>query len=96
MTSAASWPLPGRPTPLVIDGRTDADRALLVPRGELVRGCADALAERLARLPAGVARVDLDMSGVHFMDSAGLDFLEVLRDHARRRQVRVTATRWNG
>ena len=26
MTSAASWPLPGRPTPLVIDGRTDADR----------------------------------------------------------------------
>ncbi len=29
----------------------DADRALLTPRGELVRGCAQLLAERLAGLP---------------------------------------------
>ncbi|GAA2280059.1 hypothetical protein GCM10010415_55790 [Streptomyces atrovirens] len=81
---------------MVIGGRMDADRALLTPRGELVRGCAQALAEKLARLPAGTARVDVDMSGVYFMDTAGLEFLEVLRDHGRRRSVPVTATRWNG
>ncbi|WP_030859677.1 ANTAR domain-containing response regulator [Streptomyces sp. NRRL S-37] len=96
MSSAASLPPPGRLNTLVIGGRTDADRALLTPRGELVRGCAQALAEKLAGLPAGTARVDVDMSGVYFMDTAGLDFLEVLRDHGRRWSVPVTATRWNG
>ncbi|MFF8030785.1 MULTISPECIES: ANTAR domain-containing response regulator [unclassified Streptomyces] len=96
MTSAASFPLPDGRHPLVIDARVDADRALLTPRGELVRGCAQALAVKLAQLPAGTARVDLDMSGVHFMDTAGLDFLEVLRDHGHRRSVPVTATQWNG
>ncbi|MFF1272879.1 ANTAR domain-containing response regulator [Streptomyces marokkonensis] len=74
----------------------DADRALLTPRGDLVRGSAEALAQKLAQLPAGTARIDLDMSGVHFMDTAGLEFLEVLRDHGRRRSLPVTATRWNG
>lgn len=74
----------------------DADRALLTPRGELVRGCAQTLAAKLAELPAGTARVDLDMSGVHFMDTAGLEFLEVLRDHARRRSMPVTTSRWSG
>jgi len=81
---------------LVIGGRTDAGRALLTPRGELVRGCAQVLAAKLAELPAGTARVDVDMSGVYFMDTGGLEFLEVLRDHGRRRSVPVTATRWNG
>ncbi|WP_406727663.1 ANTAR domain-containing protein [Streptomyces sp. GD-15H] len=96
MTSAAPSPSSGRHSPLVIGGRVDAGRALLTPRGELVRGCADILAEKLARLPARTARVDLDMSGVHFMDAAGLRFLDVLRDHGRRRSVPVTATGWNG
>lgn len=96
MTSAASLPLPGRPDTLVIGGRTDAGRALLTPRGELVRGCARALAEKLAQLPPDTTRVDVDMSGVYFMDTAGLEFLEVLRDHGRRRSMPVTATRWNG
>ncbi|MEZ3179823.1 ANTAR domain-containing protein [Streptomyces pimonensis] len=96
MTSEASLPLPGRPATLVIGGRTDAGRALLTPCGELVRGCAQALAEKLARLPDGTARVDVDMSGVYFMDTAGLEFLEVLRDHGRRRSVTVTATHWKG
>ncbi|MEU2897748.1 ANTAR domain-containing protein [Streptomyces sp. NPDC088106] len=96
MTSAASRPFPGRQDTLVIGGRMDADRALLTPRGELVRGSARTLAEKLDTLPSGTARVDLDMSGVYFMDTAGLEFLEVLRDHSRRRSVPVTATRWNG
>ncbi|CAL9571284.1 ANTAR domain-containing protein [Streptomyces sp. Tu 3180] len=96
MTSAAPLPFPGRTNTLVIGGRMDGDRALLTPRGELVHGCADVLTEKLARLPADTARVELDMSGVHFMDTAGLEFLEVLRDHGRRRSIPVKATRWNG
>ncbi|WAX80230.1 ANTAR domain-containing protein [Streptomyces sp. KMM 9044] len=74
----------------------DGNRALLTPRGELVHGSADALARKLAQLPARAARVDLDMSGVRFMDTAGLRFLDVLRDHGSRRSVPVTATRWSG
>ncbi|MER7488434.1 ANTAR domain-containing protein [Streptomyces sp. NPDC126497] len=96
MTFAAPLPLLGRLDTLVIGAHTDAGRALLAPRGELVRGCAQALAEKLARLPAGTARVDVDMSGVHFMDTAGLEFLEVLRDHGRKRSVPVTTVRWSG
>ncbi|MEF9903644.1 ANTAR domain-containing protein [Streptomyces sp. P9-A2] len=89
-------PLPGRRGTLVIGERMEADRALLTPRGELVHGCADVLARKLAQLPARTARVDLDMSGVRFMDTAGLRFLEVLRDHGRLRSVPVTATGWTG
>ncbi|BFO21249.1 hypothetical protein SHKM778_76370 [Streptomyces sp. KM77-8] len=81
---------------MFIGCRTDADRALLTPRGELVRGGARILAAKLTELPAGTARVDADMSGVSFMDTAGLEFLEVLREHGRRRSVPVTATRWTG
>ncbi|MER5839850.1 ANTAR domain-containing protein [Streptomyces prasinus] len=74
----------------------DADRALLTPRGELVHGCADVLAGKLSRLPARTGRIDLDMSGVRFMDTAGLRFLDVLRAHGRLRSVPVTATGWTG
>ncbi|MBD9735795.1 ANTAR domain-containing protein [Streptomyces sp. H28] len=97
MTSAATPPpLSGRLNTLVIGGRTDAEGTLLTPRGELVEGCAEILAETLDALPADSVRIDLDMSGVHFMDTAGLRFLDVLRAHAHRRSVPVTATRWNG
>ncbi|MEV0240661.1 ANTAR domain-containing protein [Streptomyces sp. NPDC050674] len=96
MTSAASPHLTGGLDTLVISGRVDADRAELTPRGELVHGCADVLGRTLADLPATVTRVDLDMGGVHFMDTAGLQFLDVLADHGRRRFRTVTATNWNG
>ncbi|KMS81415.1 hypothetical protein ACH49_02725 [Streptomyces leeuwenhoekii] len=96
MTSAAPPRLAGRLTTLVIEARVDGHRALLSPRGELVHGCADVLAEALARLPAGIERVDLDMAGVAFIDTAGLQFLDVLNDHSHRRAVPVTATNWNG
>ncbi|GAA2449940.1 ANTAR domain-containing protein [Streptomyces glaucus] len=95
MTSAAPS-LAGRLNTLVIDSHVDADQARLVPRGELVHGCTDVLAGTLGRLPAGVRRVDLDMGGVVFMDTAGLQFLDVLGDYGRRRSVPVTATNWNG
>ncbi|MEG8275573.1 ANTAR domain-containing protein [Streptomyces sp. AHA2] len=96
MTSAASSHLTGGLSTLVISGRVDADHAVLAPRGELVHGCAETLAKVLADLPAGVTRVDLDMGDVHFMDTAGLQFLEVLRECAGQRALTVTATNWNG
>ncbi|WLW55327.1 ANTAR domain-containing protein [Streptomyces sp. YU58] len=100
MTSAAHTPLAGRattgPEALVIDGRVDVDRAVLAPRGELVRGCADVLAVKLAELPSGVRRIELDMSGVEFMDTAGLAFLEHLGDHGVSHGIEVTAGNWSG
>ncbi|MEU6550218.1 ANTAR domain-containing protein [Streptomyces sp. NPDC046915] len=96
MTSAARAPLSRRPATLVIESCTEPDRALLTPHGELVRGCADILASTLAALPAGVFRVELDMSAVVFMDTAGLEFLEVLNGYGRHHGVPVSATAWNG
>lgn len=96
MTSAARAPLSRRPATLVIDSRTETDRALLTPHGELVHGCADILATALAALPTGVERVELDMSAVDFMDTAGLELLELLHAYGRYHGVPVSATAWNG
>ncbi|AKZ55561.1 hypothetical protein SAM23877_2512 [Streptomyces ambofaciens ATCC 23877] len=96
MTPAAPPRLAGQPATLVIDGRVDTGRALLLPRGELVHGCADILAEALAALPADIERVEVDMDGVVFMDTAGLQFLECLDGYGHRQEVPVTATNWRG
>ncbi|MEU0069891.1 ANTAR domain-containing protein [Streptomyces sp. NPDC006332] len=96
MTSAAHTPLEGRADTLVIESRVDAGRAVLAPRGELVRGCADVLAGKLAELPADVGLVELDMTGVDFMDTAGLQFLETLGDFAQLHGVPVTTVNWDG
>ncbi|MBQ1099983.1 ANTAR domain-containing protein [Streptomyces sp. b94] len=96
MTPAAPPRLAGTPATLAIDGRVHAGRASLVPRGELVHGCVDILAEALATLPADVERVDLDMGGVRFMDTAGLRFLDLLGGYSHRQAVRATATNWHG
>ncbi|MFJ8144400.1 ANTAR domain-containing protein [Streptomyces sp. NPDC096048] len=96
MTPSAPPRLAGRPATLVIDGQVDAGRALLVPRGELVHGCADILAEALAALPADIDRVDLDMGDVVFMDTAGLRFLDLLGGYSHRQAVPATATNWHG
>ncbi|WP_030606166.1 ANTAR domain-containing response regulator [Streptomyces fulvoviolaceus] len=96
MTSAAArTPLAGRLDALVIDGRVDAGRAVLTPRGELVHGCAGTLAGTLAELPADIRRVEVDMTGVTFMDTAGLQFLELLDDYSRYHRTPVRAVRWN-
>ncbi|MGA5899982.1 ANTAR domain-containing protein [Streptomyces venetus] len=96
MTTAASPHLTGGLNPLVISGRVDAERAELTPRGELVHGCAETLARTLAELPHTITRVDLDMRDVHFMDTAGLQFLDMLGDYGRQRSLTVTTTNWNG
>lgn len=94
MTSAAQAAHTGRLNALVVGGRTEQGRALLDARGELVLGCTDTLVEALAALPAGVVRVELDVSGVSFMDTAGLESLDVLSAYGRRRGVPVAATGW--
>ncbi|MFF4060070.1 ANTAR domain-containing protein [Streptomyces sp. NPDC001668] len=94
MSSATHTSFAGRLDTLTIDSGMDGGRALLVACGDLMHGCADTLARTLARLPDGIVRVDLDMRGVAFMDTAGLRFLEVLDTYGRRRRVRVAATGW--
>ncbi|MCL6667272.1 MULTISPECIES: ANTAR domain-containing protein [Streptomyces] len=96
MTSVVHTPLGGKPNTLVIDGRVEEDRAVLTARGELVHGCTDVLSTALEGLPAHVRRVDLDMTGVVFMDTAGLQFLERLGAFGRRREVPVRSRHWNG
>ncbi|MFG2321457.1 ANTAR domain-containing protein [Streptomyces sp. NPDC048568] len=96
MTSTAPPRLAGRPAFLVIDGRVTAGRALLVARGRLVHGCTDILAEALAALPAGVSRLDLDMSDVEFMDPGGLRFLDLLGGYSHREAVPATTANWRG
>ncbi|WP_030239247.1 ANTAR domain-containing response regulator [Streptomyces sp. NRRL S-455] len=96
MTSAASPHLTGGSNPLLISGRVCAERAELTPRGEFVHGCAEALARALEELPNTVTRVDLDMGDVHFMDTAGLEFLDVLSDYGRQRSLTITTSNWNG
>ncbi|KKD02599.1 ANTAR domain-containing response regulator [Streptomyces sp. WM6386] len=96
MIPAAHTSLTGRLNTLVIDGCTDAGRAELRPRGELVHGCAKVLEETLTALPDGVRKVELDMAAVVFMDTGGLQFLEVLDAYSHRRRIPVAATRWTG
>ncbi|MFK0118518.1 ANTAR domain-containing protein [Streptomyces sp. NPDC090994] len=95
MTSAAPR-LTDRPADLVIECRVAEERALLVPRGELVQGCTELLAEALAGLPPGTGRVDVDMRHVVFMDTAGLQFLDLLDGHGHRGTLTVTTGHWRG
>ncbi|UOG84574.1 ANTAR domain-containing protein [Streptomyces sp. CB09030] len=74
----------------------DAGRALLVPRGRLTHGCAGVLADTLVALPAGVGRLELDMSAVHFMDRAGLRFPDLLGGYSHRQSVPATTANWRG
>ncbi|MFI0233027.1 ANTAR domain-containing protein [Streptomyces sp. NPDC017086] len=96
MTTAARAPRDGRPEPLTVDARAEGGRTLLRARGELVQGCTDLLAAALAALPPDTARVDLDVTGVVFVDTAGLAVLDTLRAYGRRRGVPVAATGWRG
>lgn len=96
MIPAADAPRTGRPAGPVIEGRTEEGRARLTVRGELVLGCAGTLAATLDALPAGVGRVELDVAGVSFMDTTGLEFLDVLEAYGRRYGVPVAATGWRG
>ncbi|MEU8029244.1 ANTAR domain-containing protein [Streptomyces sp. NPDC049099] len=96
MRSAAHAPHTGRSDTLVVVGHGQGDRIVLRARGELVQGCTDTLAGILAGLPADIARIELDLTEVSFMDSTGTAFLDVLREYGRRHGVAVSATGWRG
>ncbi|MFG2787423.1 ANTAR domain-containing protein [Streptomyces sp. NPDC048419] len=96
MTSATHPHLARRPNTLVIDGRVDAGRAVLTPRGELVNGCADTLSRTLQDLPADTSRLDMDMRRVVFMDTAGLQFLSLLCSYGHRHRITVRTAHWSG
>jgi len=96
MTAAAHTPFAGHLDTLVIENRVEEGRAVLTPRGELVHGCTETLARTLDGLPDHTCRVELDMAGVEFMDTAGLQFLDVLNAYGRRHHVPVRATHWSG
>ncbi|MEV6835409.1 ANTAR domain-containing protein [Streptomyces sp. NPDC051133] len=94
MSSAAGPARTGRLDGLVVDGRTEGGRARLRARGELVHGCTDAVAGALAALAPDVGRVELDVSEVSFMDTAGLAFLDVLGAYERQHAVPVSVIGW--
>ncbi|MGW2097311.1 ANTAR domain-containing protein [Streptomyces olivaceoviridis] len=96
MMSAARAPHTGRLDTLAVDGAAEGDRVVLTARGELVHGCTQPLTRALAALPAGLAGVDLDASGVTFLDTAGLAALDTLSAYGRRHRVPVRATGWRG
>ncbi|MGW1544354.1 ANTAR domain-containing protein [Streptomyces sp. NPDC002309] len=97
MTPVAPHSPAKRSQPLTIEGRADGTgRAVLRARGEIVHGCDGILAEALAGLPARTGRVVLDMAGVIFMDTAGRQFLDTLRDHGDRHLIPVSAVNWHG
>ncbi|GAA2732454.1 ANTAR domain-containing response regulator [Streptomyces nogalater] len=96
MSTAARAPRGGRAVPLTVGVRAEGGRAVLRARGELVHGCAGPVAEALAALPPGTARVELDATEVAFLDTAGLTALDTLREYGRRRNVPVGATGWRG
>jgi anti-sigma B factor antagonist len=63
----------------------DGPRALIVPRGELDLSTVDRFAERVDEALEGDATsVVVDLSGLTFADSSGLQFLLVLAERARR------------
>ncbi|MFJ4579285.1 ANTAR domain-containing protein [Streptomyces echinatus] len=96
MTTAARAPHDGRPDALTVAVHSEGGRVLLIARGELVHGCTEILADALAALPAGAARVGLDTAGVTFLDTAGLAVLDTLGAYGRRHGVPVRATGWRG
>ncbi|WP_320776438.1 ANTAR domain-containing protein [Streptomyces sp. CRN 30] len=96
MTSAAASGPTRRTARPAVECRVEAERALLVPRGDLVQGCVEALAEALAGLPDGITHIHVDMTHVTFMDGTGLRFLDLLDGHGHRRRVRVTTAHWHG
>ena len=96
MTSVSHSTPTRRLITLVIDGRMDADRAVLTPRGELVDGCADTLSRTLEELPEDTGGLDMEMGKVVFMDTAGLQFLKLLGSYGHRRRIPVRTAHWTG
>ncbi|AYN42781.1 anti-sigma factor antagonist [Streptomyces dangxiongensis] len=57
----------------------DADETVIAAAGELDMSTCPKVAEAIAALPAGNTSLRLDLSGISFMDSMGLNLLLTLR-----------------
>ncbi len=75
---------PFAPCGLVIQGKRDRDGFLLVLHGELDIATSPVLERRLQLAQAsGAEKLVLDMSGLQFLDSAGLHTLVAVQDQVR-------------
>jgi anti-anti-sigma factor len=81
---AESWsddaPLPGQ---LVVESKTEGEEAVLILSGELDLASTPILERELAAVEsAGARRILIDLAGVGFMDSTGLQALLRARERA--------------
>lgn len=81
---------------VIIQAELQDIHAVLRVRGELVYGCAAVLDKVLSELPDDIADIMLDMADVTFMDTAGLQFLQLADNYSHRRQVPVETVNWAG
>ncbi|KAA6213230.1 anti-sigma factor antagonist [Streptomyces albofaciens JCM 4342] len=79
------------PDALGVRTRLFGSSAVLTVRGEIDYGTVPVLDQAVAELPSGLGSVVLEMTGVTFMDAAGLHFLRRLDAYGRRRQIPVRA-----
>ncbi|GAA1624892.1 STAS domain-containing protein [Catellatospora bangladeshensis] len=79
---------------LTVDVRREPDRTVLVLSGELDLATGPVLTGALARV-AAEPRVDLDVTGLSYCDSCGLNIMLAARHRARResRELRVVGPR---
>ena len=74
--------------------RVSGGNAVLAPWGEVDHGSVPYLYGALSGLAAETESVVLDMAAVTFMDTAGLYFLECLRDYGRQHRIPVETVNW--
>jgi anti-anti-sigma factor len=89
--SVTDAPAPG---PLSIDRRREGDVVLIVLQGELDLASAPELERELREIEAsGQSRVTIDLSGLGFMDSTGLQALLRARERAGSSNYELTLRR---
>ncbi|WBB58213.1 ANTAR domain-containing protein [Streptomyces sp. WMMC500] len=96
MSDAEDLHLAAGTDPVIVRSEMQRDQALLTAWGELVYGSAEILLEAMGQLPKHTRAVTLDMSGVTFMDSAGVYVLFALDDQARKQMIPVEVVNWAG
>ncbi|GCD33952.1 hypothetical protein OEIGOIKO_01676 [Streptomyces chrestomyceticus JCM 4735] len=79
------------PDALGVRTRLFGSCAVLTVRGEIDYGTVPVLDEAVEALPSGLGSVVVEMTGVTFMDAAGLHFLRRLDAYGQRRRIPVRA-----
>ena len=82
--------VPDHPAPFSISVASQAEHVALRPVGDLDLGTAEELVARVGEFRrTGADRVVIDLTGVRFLDSAGLRALLALRNDAKRNGHRL-------